>query len=72
MQCDIQVLYCLKITLDGNSERITILVVLVYFFHAVTLKERKTKEKSTNFIEEVGLIIFVFFLFLLVNIVLSW
>ena len=49
MQFDIQMLYGLKITLDRNSERITILVVLVYFFHAVTLKEIKTKEKSTNF-----------------------
>ena len=71
MQCDIQVLYSLEITLDRNSERITILAVLAYFFHTVTLKERKTKEKSTNFIEEDGLIIIVFFLFLLVNIVLS-
>ena len=49
MQGDNQVLYSLEITLDGNSERITILAVSAYFFHTVTLKERKTNEKSTNF-----------------------
>ena len=47
--CDNQALCSLEVTLDDGWERNTIFVVSTYFFHNVTLKERKIKEKTTIF-----------------------